>query len=192
MEFGELRKEIRAAGHRKWQSQWDAGLQGRYRYEVDPVLSRGRIIWKERDNEVFFIRMRLGVVKTPSWRHLILREGTGLCARGCNESDGDVSDEDEPSQDGVHDTLRHILFECVHLETARNKGEREIRKVGGKWTLTEMLETRETYLAVIGFLRESNLYKLLVYYCLSERYHRLFLSFRRRVELSIQFSEYNN
>ena len=107
--------------------------------------------------------MRLGVVKTPSWRHLILREGTGLCARGCNESDGDVSDEDDSSQDGVHDTLRHILFECGYLETARNKWEREIRKVGGKWTLTEMFETRETFLAVIGFLREANLYKLLVY-----------------------------
>src|SRR5439155_3765104 len=107
--------------------------------------------------------MVLGVVKTTAWRHLILREGTGLCARGCNESDGVESDDEEMNQYEVHDTLRHILFECEHLEPERNKWDREIRKVGGEWTLSEMFETRETFLAVIGFLREANLYKLLAY-----------------------------
>ena len=130
---------------------------------MDPLLSRGRIIWKQRDNEVFYVRMRLGVVKTPDWRHLILREGTGLCARGCNESDSDVSDDDDASQAGVRDTLRHILFECVYLAGVRGKWEREIGKVGGEWTLPEMFETRETFLAVIGFLRDTDLYKILAY-----------------------------
>jgi len=51
----------------------------------------------------------------------------------------------------------------VHFAFTPTQWECEIRKVGGKWTLTEMFETRETFLAVIGFLREANLYKLLVY-----------------------------
>src|SRR5439155_23277739 len=108
IEFGELQKEIQRLSVKKWQERWDSAPQGRFRYEVDPLLHKGRISWKHRDNEVFFTRMRLGVVKTPDWRNLILREGSGLCQRGCNEVDIEEIDDVELVNTAVRDNLRHI------------------------------------------------------------------------------------
>ena len=109
--------------------------------------------------------MRFGVVKTPDWRNLILHEGSGLCERGCNESESESEEIDElaVTPPVVRDTLRHILFECEHLRIAREKWTRIIEACGGQWALNGMFLGRNTFLAVIGFLRETNLFRLLAY-----------------------------
>ena len=161
MEFGELQKEIKRVSLRHWQRKWREARQGRYRYEVDPELRPGRVQWKRRDNEVFFIRMRLGVVKTGDWRNLILKQGTGLCPRGCNEPETDEFDEEEIDQRDVRDTLRHILFECPKLNRAREYWTNILNRKGGQWTLNQMFTGRESFKAVVGFLQETNLFRSL-------------------------------
>jgi hypothetical protein len=105
--------------------------------------------------------MKLGVVKTPDWRNLILREGSGLCNRGCNESE--ISeDEEEEVINGVRDSLRHILFECTALGVARAKWTRTLVANGGKWDLQNMFTCKQTFEIVVGFLQETGLFSLLV------------------------------
>jgi ribonuclease HI len=162
MEFGELKLVMKTASQRYWQRQWDSESKGRFRHEVDPCLRKGRIIWTRRDNEIFYIRMRLGVVKTPVWRHLILQEGSGLCDRGCNETEVSDDEEDEVVNESVSDSLSHILFECPGLRVARERGKREMESVGGSWKLSSMFENKVRFLVVVGFLRETGLYNRLV------------------------------
>jgi ribonuclease HI len=162
MEFGELKQVMKTASQRYWQQQWDSDTKGRFRHEVDPCLHKGRIIWSRRDNDVFFTRMRLGVVKTADWRHLILKEGSGLCDRGCNESEVSEDEEDNVGNESVRDTLRHILMECPGLNVNRERGKREMENIGGSWKISSMFENKARFLVVVGFLRETGLYNRLV------------------------------
>jgi ribonuclease HI len=162
IEFGELKQVMKNASQRYWQQQWDSDSRGRFRHEVDPCLHKGRVVWSRRDNDVFFTRMRLGVVKTPDWRQLILKEGSGLCDRGCNESEISEDDDDSMEAESIRDTLRHILIECPGLQEARVRGNREMEKIGGRWVLSSMFANKARFLVVVGFLRETGLFGRLV------------------------------
>jgi ribonuclease HI len=163
IQFGELKLAIKLAGHKHWQQEWDQAVHGRFRYEVEPRLHTGRIAWSRRDNDVFFTRMRLGVVKTPSWRNLILKEGDGLCNRGCNDS---VESEDEfetGDRDMVRDTLRHILLDCPELQVQRLTWSTKMARLGKVWALTDIFTSKEAFFLVLGFLRDSGLLDRLMY-----------------------------
>ena len=92
-----------------------------------------------------------------------MREGTGLCNRGCNDSELDLDDEEDVRINGVFDDIMHILFTCDKLQRLRAKWTREIISRGGKWELNGMFTGREVFQAVVGFLREARLCRNLVY-----------------------------
>jgi ribonuclease HI len=152
---GEIKTEIRKYSIQHWQTEWDKDPHGRFRHEVCPELRATRINWKRRDNDVFFTRMRMGVVKTADWRKKILKEGSGLCNRGCNEVE-DSADE-EAERPGTRDTLRHILLECGALTEARSKGARALTELDLSWTLPHMFSCKTAFYVVLAFLRDAGL-----------------------------------
>ena len=74
----------------------------------------------------------------------------------------DIDDEEVQSA-AVHDTLRHILFECAALQLARERWTADITERGGEWDLRHMFSNTEVFMSVIGFLRETRLFSLLAY-----------------------------
>ena len=163
IQYGELRHEIQQTSVKNWQTEWDQGTVGRFRYEVEPLLHKRRVSWTRRDDDVFYNRMRFGVVKSRDWRSLILKEGSGLCLRGCNPEGIEDFEDEEMIRNGVRDTLRHILFGCEYLQVARVRWTREMEQSGGEWILAKMFNSRESFRAIVGFLREIDVFELFAY-----------------------------
>ena len=96
----EVRSLVRVKALQHWQSDWE-NSHNSFRYRVDPVLCAVPRRSGSRAQQVLQTRLRLGVLKTRSWRRLVLKEQGEACDCGSVE------------------TVQHILFDCPLYARAR-------------------------------------------------------------------------
>jgi len=106
-----------------WQDRWNLQRLGRYRFEVEPTLSKVQRIFLRRPDDVMWRRLRMGVARLALWRSRVLREPSGTCA-ACHAAPED---------------LRHVLLDCPRWAAKRAALWRTIKLTGDQQTLRNLL-----------------------------------------------------
>ena len=88
-----------------WQAHWDQACQDSFRHRVDPQITRVPRNGGPRVDQVLQSRLRMGVLKTRSWRAIVLRDEGGDSCEHC----------------GARETMDHILFRCLHYAIQRKE-----------------------------------------------------------------------
>ncbi|KAI2647286.1 Ribonuclease H1 [Labeo rohita] len=126
----------------KWQIRWDNSSTGRWCYSITQTVGRMNCQGRNRKEEVWLSRLRLGHTGLNSTMALMGLRENGLC---------DVC--------GVSENVFHVLFRCGKYSVYRDSlfshlGEEGIRH---EYILGKGLMDRQIYTALIRYINDSGL-----------------------------------
>ncbi|XP_041928461.1 uncharacterized protein LOC121693224 [Alosa sapidissima] len=126
-----------------WQAEWDKEKKGRHLYNIQKNILNNKPMYPNRQEEVWFTRMRIGHTGLNNSLHVVNKHPTGKC-EFC----------------GMREDVDHVLLKCLRFSRQREKLKREVNTAKKAFSLDTLLgEPRSGNItsAVITFIKETQL-----------------------------------
>ncbi|XP_048015377.1 uncharacterized protein LOC125247880 [Megalobrama amblycephala] len=118
----------------RWQKQWVDERTGRWLYNIQRIVGKGRITRRNRKEESIISRLRFGHTALNSTLNKIGKHQTGACEY-CNQEE----------------TVEHVIMKCPKYNSERRVLIFNLKRIKMKFNLTNLLQ-RNSHEECIDFL----------------------------------------
>lgn len=139
----EIKVIIKQKVNAMWQSEWDQERRGRHLYKLQQEISRKRTSYTNRQEEVWFNRLRIGHTGLNSNLFIIKKHPSGNC-EVCGE----------------REDVEHVLLRCRRFNREREILKRAVNTAKKVFSLETLLaEPRSGSInsSIVAFIKDTQL-----------------------------------